>query len=280
MDVFFVVIVVVVVVSVLCWVLLLIMWDILWVDWVWLIVLVVYVWIFVVGVFVDDWGLVWVVLMGVLVMVWGVWLMFNFVCKGGYIGMEDYWWVILCQWMCFWQFQVFNVLFIVCYQMMLFVFIILFVFVVVEYLFVFMVGDVVFIVVFFVFFVGEIVVDQQQWNFYQCKKQVGGILVFGFVMDGFFCYSCYLNFFFEQVQWWVFYVIGVIVVVVLGVGVIGGVFNLMIVGVVLFIVLFIGLMIFIELIIVLKYFVYVEYWCIMLMFILWLLCFWVVVLQF
>ena len=61
------------------------------------------------------------VVMAVLVTAWGARLTFNFARKGGYSGVEDYRWAILRGRMKPWQFQLFNLLFIVLYQMTLLV---------------------------------------------------------------------------------------------------------------------------------------------------------------
>ena len=54
--------------------------------------------------------------MAVLVTAWGARLTFNFARKGGYTGMEDYRWAVLRGRMKPWQFQLFNLFFIVLYQ--------------------------------------------------------------------------------------------------------------------------------------------------------------------
>ncbi|WP_083512965.1 DUF1295 domain-containing protein [Microbacterium algeriense] len=259
MDALLVVIVVAGVASALCWVLSLITRDTSWVDRAWSIVPVVYVWIFVAGAFADGRGSARVVLMGVLATAWGARLTFNFARKGGYTGMEDYRWAILRQRMRPWQFQVFNVLFIVCYQMTLLVLITLPALVAAEHPSALTVGDAVFIAAFLAFLVGEAIADQQQWNFHQRKKQAGGTLAPGFATDGLFRYSRHPNFFFEQAQWWAFYAIGATAAVASGAGVIGGVFNPTIVGAVLLTVLFIGSTIFTESITASKYPAYAEY---------------------
>lgn len=121
MDALLIVIIVAAVTSAACWVLSLITRDTSWVDRAWSIVPVVYVWIFVAGAFVNGEGSARVVVMGVLATAWGARLTFNFARKGGYTGMEDYRWAILRGRMRPWQFQIFNLLFIICYQMALLV---------------------------------------------------------------------------------------------------------------------------------------------------------------
>ena len=54
--------------------------------------------------------------MAVLVTLWGARLTFNFARKGGYTGVEDYRWAVLRARMTPWQFQLFNLFFIVLYQ--------------------------------------------------------------------------------------------------------------------------------------------------------------------
>src|SRR3954451_6854568 len=116
MDPLVLVLIVAAVACVFCWVASLITKDTSWVDRLWSIVPVVYVWIFAVAGIVDGGDAVRLVVMAALVTAWGVRLTVNFARKGGYTGMEDYRWAVLRSRMKPWQFQVFNVLFIVLYQ--------------------------------------------------------------------------------------------------------------------------------------------------------------------
>ncbi|MDQ2699511.1 MAG: DUF1295 domain-containing protein, partial [Actinomycetota bacterium] len=84
-----------------------------WVDQLWSIVPVIYVWVFAAFAGLADGRLN---LMAILVTLWGARLTFNFARKGGYSGEEDYRWPVLRARMKPWQFQVFNLLFIVLYQ--------------------------------------------------------------------------------------------------------------------------------------------------------------------
>ena len=84
-----------------------------WVDQLWSIVPVIYVWVFAGFAGLTDGRLN---LMALLVTLWGARLTFNFARKGGYTGEEDYRWPVLRARMKPWQFQVFNLLFIVLYQ--------------------------------------------------------------------------------------------------------------------------------------------------------------------
>jgi steroid 5-alpha reductase family enzyme len=54
--------------------------------------------------------------MAILAVAWGARLTFNFARRGGYSGMEDYRWEVVRAGMKPWQFQVFNLLFIVIAQ--------------------------------------------------------------------------------------------------------------------------------------------------------------------
>lgn len=259
MDALLIVIVVAAVSSAACWVLSLITRDTSWVDRAWSIVPVAYVWIFVAGAFVNGEGSARVVLMGVLATAWGARLTFNFARKGGYTGMEDYRWAILRGRMRPWQFQIFNLLFIICYQMTLLVLITLPAALAAQNPSALTGWDALFIAAFLAFLVGETIADQQQWVFHQRKKKAGGTLPPGFATTGLFRYSRHPNFFFEQAQWWAFYAIGATAAVAGGAGVIGGVLNPTIIGPALLTVLFIGSTIFTESITASKYPAYADY---------------------
>ncbi|CAN7443984.1 MULTISPECIES: DUF1295 domain-containing protein [Microbacterium] len=259
MDALLIVIIVAAATSAVCWVLSLITRDTSWVDRAWSIVPVAYVWIFVAGAFVNGDGSARVVVMGVLATAWGARLTFNFARKGGYTGMEDYRWAILRGRMRPWQFQIFNALFIICYQMALLVLITLPTLVATQHPSALTGWDALFIAAFVAFLVGETIADQQQWVFHQRKKQAGGTLAPGFATTGLFRYSRHPNFFFEQAQWWAFYAIGATAAVTGGAGVIGGVLNPTIVGPALLTVLFIGSTIFTESITASKYPAYAQY---------------------
>lgn len=259
MDALLIVTVVAAISSATCWVLSLITRDTSWVDRAWSIVPVAYVWIFVAGAFVNGAGSARVVLMGVLATAWGARLTFNFARKGGYTGMEDYRWAILRKRMRPWQFQFFNLLFIICYQMALLVLITLPAGLAAQNPSALTGWDALFIAAFLAFLVGETIADQQQWVFHQRKKQAGGTLAPGFATTGLFRYSRHPNFFFEQAQWWAFYAIGATAAVMSGAGVIGGVLNPTIIGPALLTVLFIGSTIFTESITASKYPAYADY---------------------
>ena len=259
MDPLLIVIIVAALTSAVCWVLSLITRDTSWVDRAWSIVPVAYVWIFVGGAFANGDGSVRVVLMGVLATAWGARLTFNFARKGGYTGMEDYRWAILRKRMRPWQFQIFNLLFIILYQMTLLVLITLPALVAAQNPSALTGWDALFVVAFLAFLTGETIADQQQWTFHQRKKRAGGTLAPGFATTGLFRYSRHPNFFFEQAQWWAFYAIGATAAVTGGAGLIGGAVNPTIIGAALLTVLFIGSTIFTESITASKYPAYAEY---------------------
>lgn len=259
MDALQIVVLVAALASLVCWILSLITRDTSWVDRAWSIVPVVYVWIFVAGAFTADAGSARIVLMGILVTAWGARLTFNFARKGGYTGMEDYRWAILRKRMRPWQFQVFNLLFIIGYQMTLLVLITLPAWLAAQHPTALTGWDALFTIAFLGFLVGETVADQQQWNFHQRKKQAGGDLAPGFATTGLFRYSRHPNFFFEQAQWWAFYALGATAAATAGAGALGGVLNPTIVGAALLTVLFLGSTIFTESITASKYPAYADY---------------------
>lgn len=150
-------------------------------------------------------------LMAILAVAWGIRLTFNFARKGGYTGVEDYRWAVLRGQMASWQFQLFNFFFIVLYQNFLLVLIALPAYVAFQHAGHFGIGDVIVGGLWLLALVGETVADQQQWHFHQIKQgsmpsKVGGES--GFLTSGLFKYSRHPNYFFEQLQWWLLYVLG------------------------------------------------------------------------
>lgn len=243
----------------LCWVLSLITKDTSWVDRIWSIVPVAYVWIFAGTAIASGLEAARLVLMAVLVTLWGARLTFNFARKGGYSGMEDYRWAILRARMRPWQFQAFNLLFIVLYQNALLVLITLPAAAALLNATPLNGWDAVWALLFLAFLGGEWLADQQQWNFHRAKAAAGGELAPGFVTTGLFRYSRHPNFFFEQAQWWVLYLIGANAALSAGAGILGGAINVTIAGPVLLTLLFIGSTVFTESISAGKYPAYAEY---------------------
>lgn len=247
------------IVSVLCWVLSLITRDTSWVDRAWSIVPVLYAWILAGGALAAGVESGRVVLMSVLVTLWGARLTFNFARKGGYTGTEDYRWRILRGRMRPWQFQVFNVLFIVGFQMTLLVLLVLPVRFAAQHPSPLSGWDIAWAVLFLLLLAGETIADQQQWNFHRAKERAGGILEPGFLTRGLFRYSRHPNFFFEQSQWWVVYLFAATAAVLDGGGFWGGAVNPTIAGAALLTALFIGSTIFTESISSSKYPAYEDY---------------------
>ena len=213
-----------------CWIASLITKDTSWVDRIWSIVPAVYVWIFAVAGIVDGNDAARLILMALLVTAWAARLTFNFARKGGYTGMEDYRWAILRGRMKPWQFQIFNLLFIVLYQNALLVLITLPAFIAWQNPAPLNGWDAAFAILFAGFLVGEFVADQQQWDFHKAKAAAGGHLEPGFVTTGLFRVSRHPNFFFEQAQWWAFYAIGATAAAASGLGLWGGALNWTIIG--------------------------------------------------
>jgi steroid 5-alpha reductase family enzyme len=223
-----------------------------WVDRLWSIVPVVYVWIFAAwSGFADPRLLV----MGVLVTLWGARLTFNFARKGGYTGTEDYRWPILRARMTRWQFALFNLFFIVLYQNAILVLITLPALTALQNSSTaFGISDVLVAVLFLALLAGETVADQQQWNFHQQKKAItarGEQPAARFLSSGLWRFSRHPNFFFEQAQWWSFYLFAVIAA--------GSVLQWTLIGALLLSLLFVGSTIFTEWITRGRYPEYAEY---------------------
>jgi steroid 5-alpha reductase family enzyme len=151
--------------------------------------------------------------MAVLVTLWGVRLTYNFARKGGYRGVEDYRWEVLRSSMRPWQFQFFNLFFIVLYQNALLVLITLPAWTAYQHRSTpFGPFDVLLATLFLVFIIGETVADQQQWNFQQWKSaevRAGRTPNPRFLQSGLFRFSRHPNYFFELAQWWVAYLFAV-----------------------------------------------------------------------
>ncbi|MGC5223844.1 DUF1295 domain-containing protein [Micromonospora sp. DT81.3] len=242
-----------------CWLASLITKDTSWVDRLWSVVPVVYVWIFAAAGLVDGGDPARLLLMAALGTAWGVRLTFNFARKGGYTGMEDYRWAVLRARMKPWQFQIFNLFFIVLYQNALLVLITLPAMVAWQNPAPLNAWDVALALIFAAFLAGETVADQQQWSFQAAKRQAGGTLEPGFVTTGLWRFSRHPNFFFEQAQWWAFYAIGAGAAVASGLGLWGGALNATIVGPALLTLLFLGSTAFTEWITSSRYPRYREY---------------------
>ena len=193
--------------------------------------------------------------MAILALLWGARLTFNFARKGGYSGTEDYRWPVLRASMTNWQFQLFNIFFIVLYQNFLLVLISLPALTAYRHQSTPFNGwDLALVIVFALFLIGETVADQQQWNFQQNKKKIiesGGVPEKRFLTTGLFKYSRHPNYFFEISQWWVLYLIGA--------NSIDRLFQRTILGAVLLTLLFIGSTNFTEKISLGKYPEYADY---------------------
>jgi steroid 5-alpha reductase family enzyme len=186
--------------------------DTSWVDRSWSIVPVIYVWIFA-----SYAGLANARLdvMAALVTLWGARLTFNFARKGGYRGVEDYRWAVLRSRMRPWQFQLFNVFFIVLYQNAILVLITLPAYSAYDDRSRTPFGalDVVLAALFLLATVFETIADEQQWNF-QSEKQArlarGEHASERFCTTGLFRYSRHPNYFFEVAQWWLLFLFGAV----------------------------------------------------------------------
>ncbi len=217
-----------------------------WVDRLWSIVPVAYVWIFAGFTGLSD---VRLVVMAVLVTLWGARLTANFARKGGYTGTEDYRWAILRARMKRWQFEIFNLLFIVIYQNTILVLITLAAWTAYLNQTPFGLLDALVAALFLLLLVGETVADQQQWNFHQ--RKAAGATEQRFLTSGLWRFSRHPNFFFEQAQWWAFFLFGAVAA--------GSLLQWTVLGPVLLTLLFVGSTVFTESITRSKYPEYAEY---------------------
>ncbi|MBN9606724.1 MAG: DUF1295 domain-containing protein [Actinomycetales bacterium] len=206
-----IVVVIAATVSLFCWTASLVTKDTSWVDRLWSIVPVVYVWVFAIAAGMSDPRLD---LMAALVTLWGARLTFNFARKGGYTGMEDYRWAVLRARMSPVRWQLFNAFFIVLYQNALLVLIALPALTAWEHRGTPLTGwDVALAALFLALLVGEMIADQQQWDFQKAKAAeiaAGRTPQANFVQTGLWRFSRHPNFFFEQAQWWVLFFFGVV----------------------------------------------------------------------
>lgn len=222
-----------------------------WVDRLWSIVPVAYVWVFAASAGLVD---VRLDLMAVLVTLWGARLTFNFARKGGYTGTEDYRWAVLRGRMKSWQFEIFNLLFIVLYQNTILVLIALPALTAYQHRSPFGAADVVLAIVFVALLAGETIADQQQWRFQNGKlaeRAAGREPRQRFLQSGLFRFSRHPNFFFEQAQWWVLFLFGAVAA--------GSVLQWTVLGAVLLTTLFIGSTRFTESITLSRYPEYADY---------------------
>jgi steroid 5-alpha reductase family enzyme len=185
--------------------------DTSWVDRLWSIVPVIYVWVFAARAHLENARLD---VVAALVTVWGVRLTYNFARKGGYRGVEDYRWAVLRSSMSPWQFQLFNLFFIVLYQNALLVLITLPAWTAFQHRSTsFGAIDLLLTLLFLLFTVGETIADQQQWSFHEWKSaevRAGRTPSPRFLQSGLFRFSRHPNYFFELAQWWVVFFVGAV----------------------------------------------------------------------
>ena len=176
-----------------CWLASVLTREYSWVDRLWSVIPVIYVWVFAARA-----GDPRAILVAVLVTIWGARLTFNFARRGGYApGGEDYRWGVIRSRIPGWAFAVFNLVFIAAYQNALLLAIALPAWTMVDNPVPLGAYDVVASVLFLGFLVGEMVADQQRWDFHRAHPE-GGVL-----RTGLFRCSRHPNYFFEIAQWWV-----------------------------------------------------------------------------
>jgi steroid 5-alpha reductase family enzyme len=191
------------------WIASLVSGDTSWVDRLWSIVPVIYLWVFAAWAGLHN---VRLDVMAALVSIWGARLTFNLARKGGYRGVEDYRWPILRARMTRWRFQLFNFFFVVLYQNIILILITLPALTAYEHRGApFGVLDALLAIAFLACTAGETVADQQQWDFQTAKSAeiaAGRTPPSQFLQTGLFRFSRHPNFFFEQAQWWVLFLMG------------------------------------------------------------------------
>ena len=190
-----------------CWVVSVITHDTSQVDRMWSIAPPIYLWVFAGGAGFSDARLD---LMAALATLWGARLTYNFARKGGYSGVEDYRWAVVRKSMNAWQFQLFNLFFIVIYQNILLVLIALPGWTALQHRTPFGPLDGVLAVLFLAALVGETIADQQQWEFHLRKRAAtpDAAAAEGFLREGLFRYARHPNYFFEISQWWLMFGFG------------------------------------------------------------------------
>jgi steroid 5-alpha reductase family enzyme len=231
------------------WIASLVTKDTSWVDRLWSIVPVAYVWIFAASAGLADARLD---VMTVLATAWGARLTYNFARKGGYSGVEDYRWPILRARMKPWQFQLFNLGFIVIFQNAVILLMTLPAWTAYEHAGVpFGPVDTVLALAFLAFLAGETIADQQQWEFHAAKHAGGPDFQPRFLQSGLWQLSRHPNYFFEQAQWWVFFGFGAVAA--------GSILQWTVAGAALLTILFVGSTVFTESITRSKYPEYADY---------------------
>ena len=194
-----------------CWVLSLVTRDYSWVDRLWQIAPGVYCLMVAADL---DFESTRVNVMTALVLLWGARLTFNLARKGGFrVGMEDYRWTPVREKLGPVGFQILNVVFVAVGQMLL----IWWFTSPIHQAWTFQEAplnalDVVAIVLFATFLVGETVADEQMWRFQQDKKrrmEAGETITEPFMRTGLFQYCRHPNYLCEMGMWAVFYLFAV-----------------------------------------------------------------------
>jgi len=148
------------------------------------------------------------IIMNMLIWMWGIRLTYNFSRRDGYTWSgEDYRWpelrrIIKNRFL----FELFNLIFISIFQNLL----LLFIASPIYYIQIHRTSsinlwDIICILLFLVFFIIEIIADEQQWNFHIDKKDGKQYTRNGFLQTGLFSYIRHPNYFSEICIWWIFY---------------------------------------------------------------------------
>ena len=186
------------------------------VDRIWSIVPFVYVWV----VFLSSSGDARLLLMTLVSTLWGARLTWNFWRKGGYnLSSEDYRWAIVRSWYPGIQFELFNLIFVTCYQHLILFAIVSPALFAIRYE-----GtplnsiDVLGAVLYLLLLLMEHVADIQMFDFqtekYRRKnagqdRREGTDYARGFISSGLWSLSRHPNYFAEVSMWWAFYLFSV-----------------------------------------------------------------------
>ncbi|CAJ1453019.1 unnamed protein product [Effrenium voratum] len=154
-------------------------------------------------------------LMALLATMWGVRLTYNFYIKGGFSGGEDYRWAVVRRWYPGWQWEVFNLVFICCFQQVAVMAFTVPAVAALQSTAPLQVADLLSAALFVALFIGETVADKQMFEFQTEKyrrKAAGEPLkeyTDGFIQSGLWAYSRHPNYFCEVSMWWVFYLFSI-----------------------------------------------------------------------
>jgi steroid 5-alpha reductase family enzyme len=183
------------------------------VDRMWSILPAVYCWWWYIKSEVDENTSPRLLVMTLLVTAWACRLTYNFFIKGGFSGGEDYRWKEVRSWFPGARFEIFNLVFICFFQLLLILAFTVPAVTALEHPEVpFGPIDITCMLLFLILLVGEGVADRQMFAFQTEKyrrlkagETAGPIYSAGFIQSGLWAYSRHPNYFCEVHLWWAFY---------------------------------------------------------------------------